>query len=112
MKSNLYNKDAEFVKNNGSDYFSFWLFRTHVLSVILQDNEAGVKEFSNLLDLYNTTFPAAFKNTTERKKIKKILTGRINTRKNEVVPNFKLKDIEGNLLTFNEFRGKYVLLDF
>jgi thiol-disulfide isomerase/thioredoxin len=112
LYSNLYNKDAEFVKNNGSDYYSFWLFRTQVLPGILQDNEAGVKEFSNLLDLYNTTFPAAFKNTTEGKRIIEILTGRINTRKNQVVPNFKLKDIEGNLIKFNEFRGKYILLDF
>jgi thiol-disulfide isomerase/thioredoxin len=110
--SALFAKYIDFIKINGTAYYSFWFFRTQIIPRYMNDRNANIADFTKLLSVYNTVFPYAFKTTIEGKKTKELLTGRINTRKNYPVPGFEIKDIEGNLIRLEDLQGKYVLIDF
>lgn len=106
------NKDIEFVKKNANEYFSFWWFRTQILPNTSMDGNTNVREFENLLNVYNKVFPSDFKSTAEGKKMEELLIGRINARINYAAPNFEMKDINGNNIRLRDFKDKYILFDF
>ena len=106
------NKDIEFVKKNGNEYFSFWWFRTQIVSTTFYDDNSTVLDFENLLNVYNKVFPSDLKSTAEGKKMEELLIGKINTRINYAAPNFEMKDINGNNIRLKDFKDKYILFDF
>jgi thiol-disulfide isomerase/thioredoxin len=105
-------KNLGFVKQHGNEYYSFWLFKTQILHKTFADENADKNDFKKLLNLFNSCFPVAFKESGEGKEIKKLLKGRIATQIDRPAPDFQTKDIEGNTIRLNDFKGKFVLLDF
>ena len=105
-------KNMDFVKLYGNEYYSFWLFKTQILTKTLSDENADRNDFKQLLNLFNRCFPVAFKESGEGKTIQQLLKDRIALQKGKAVPNFQIKDIKGNSIRLNDFKGKFVLLDF
>ena len=110
--SNLNRKDIEFIQKNGSDYFSFWWFKTQIIPGTTRNEDATVSEYKNLLSIYNTAFPYTYRSSVEGKRIKQLLSGKIEAQKNSSAPNFVTKDMSGNQIKLSDFKGKFVLLDF
>jgi thiol-disulfide isomerase/thioredoxin len=110
--NNLNRKDIEFIQKNGSDYFSFWWFKTQIVPNTTRNEDATVSEYKNLLSIYNTTFPYTYRSSVEGKRIKQLLSGKIEAQKNRSAPNFATKDMLGKQIRLSDFKGKYVLLDF
>jgi len=96
-------KTAEFVRNNGSLYYSFWLFRREVA---YYENIAA----DTLVKIFDTSFPSELKNSPEGLQIKTVLNGR-TLRKGREAPLFEIKDINGKLFSLKSLRGKYVLIN-
>jgi thiol-disulfide isomerase/thioredoxin len=105
-------KNMDFVKLYGTEYYSFWLFKTQILIKTLSDENADSNDFKQLLNLFIRSFPVAFKESGEGKNIQQLLKDRIDLQKDRAAPNFKIKDVEGNTIRLNDFKGKFVLLDF
>ena len=105
-------KDIDFIKKNGNEYFSFWWFKTQILTNTFMNENATTLDFKDLLNIYNTVFPSNFTGTPEGQKIKELLTARISTQVNSPAPNFETKDVKGNKIKLTDFKGRYVLLDF
>lgn len=109
---NLNRKDLEFIKNNINDYFSFWWFRSSIFPTSLTIADYDSTKLLDLLNTFQTVFPAKFTNSPEGKTIFKKIDGRLTVRKNYTAPNFEVKDIDGKILKLNSLKGKYILLDF
>jgi thiol-disulfide isomerase/thioredoxin len=113
-------RNLEFIKQNANEYFSFWYFRTQIISVTAVYNKSGdLREYKKLLSFFRTVFPLSYKRSYEGRSIETLLkgkmnteTGRINTQINNPAPEFDVKDIKGRFIRLRNFRGKYVLLDF
>ncbi len=112
MGNKVNEKNLSFVKQHGNEYYSFWLFKTQILSKTFTDEKADINDFKQLLNLLNSCFPVAFRESVEGKKIKQLLKGRIATQKDRSAPDFQTKDIKGNMIRLNDLKGKFVLLDF
>ncbi|QZT39008.1 AhpC/TSA family protein [Halosquirtibacter xylanolyticus] len=71
----------------------------------------GQMEFSKMEEL-SKTFEKNFPNSP----VVKVLSERVAKEKKTAIgqkaPNFSVKDIDGNTITLDTFKGKYVLLDF
>ncbi len=109
----LNHKKIEFITNNPSLYYSFWLFRTSLMYIGsggIDSNYTGVNADS-LLRAYHSIFPDSFKNTTEGAEIARFLNGR-NIKKNTQAPDFTTKDIDGKTISLSNYRKKHVLLVF
>jgi thiol-disulfide isomerase/thioredoxin len=101
----LANTTIAFLKSMPMRYYSLWFFK-HEIS-----GERSIKADS-LLRFYNQFFPDSLKQTYEGKEIENNLKGRSSTKKGGEAPDFTEKDIDGNLVSLNKLRGKYILLDF
>lgn len=110
--NNINKSDIDFIKKNGDEYYSFWLFRTQVIPNTFINKNASIEDFKNLLNVYNTTFPSSYKENTVGKRIENLLKGKITVQTKKRAPDFRIKDIEGKSITIKDFKGKYVLLDF
>lgn len=99
-------KDLEFIRKYPDSYYSFWFFRRY-----LMQSDAATPD--SLLSIYNTIFPAAFKNSEEGNTIVKVLKGRIGVHKNGTAPDFTGKDSSGKMVALKDYLGKKnVLLVF
>lgn len=98
-------KELEFIKLNANQYYSLWAFSHEVLTI-------GRLRADSLLRFYQKVFPDSLKHTFEGNEIVKKLNGRINTKKGGEAPDFSVKDIKDNVVSLNDLRGKYILLDF
>jgi thiol-disulfide isomerase/thioredoxin len=102
----LCNKKLEFIKANRNLYFSFWLFRTQLVWV-------SFLRADSLLTFYNNIFPERFTKTMEGGEIVKLLKGRTLSKNSGLLaPDFTASDINGQMISLHDFRGKFVLLDF
>lgn len=110
--NNINKSDIDFIKKNGDEYYSFWWFRTQVIPNTFINKNASIEDFGNLLDVYNTAFPSAYKESAVGKRIEHLLTGKITVQTKTRAPDFKIKDIAGKSISIKDFKGKYVLLDF
>lgn len=107
LKDILYSeKQLEYVKKNGKDYYSFWIFRTQLVNAFIDTKP------KTLLTIFNAIFPEEFKKSVEGREILKKLNGRIITQKNNKAPDFDSKDIFGKVVSLKKYKGKFVLLDF
>ncbi len=107
MKVNrLLNKKLDFVKKNGSVYYSLWLFKTDLI------NTENITDADSLLKIFSKTFTSDLKSTYEGKQIETILRGKVNIAGNDYAPHFKSVNIHNEIVDLNNFKGKYVLLDF
>lgn len=107
MKYNvLLKKKLDFVKKNGSLYYSLWLFKTDIL------NSEIITDADSLLKIFSKTFTSDLKNTFEGKQIEIILGGRANIAGKNYAPYFKSVDIQNRTVDLNNFKGKFVLLNF
>lgn len=100
----LANKKAAFVKQNGELYYSFWLFRRELTPNTLLSADS-------LLSIFNTAFPADFKQSREGVEVEKVLRGR-NIKKGQEVSNFSVTDVNGEATKTSDYRGKYLLINF
>jgi thiol-disulfide isomerase/thioredoxin len=98
-------KGLEYIKENSNSFFSLWLFK-HDYSP--SQNLPAAK----LLAYFQKNFPDSLKQTFEGKEILKQLHGRINTRIGGEAPDFKIKDMDGKVISLQDLKVKYVLLDF
>ncbi|WP_169305705.1 TlpA family protein disulfide reductase [Sphingobacterium alkalisoli] len=108
----LFSKVHPLLSDNASNYFSFIYFTDHVgyATTFIKDDPAY---FSELLSYLNATFPSEFRSTEEGQALAQSLQVRINPiGLNKDAPDFTATSTEGDQLTLNNFKGKYVLLDF
>lgn len=99
----LMSKQIDFVKQNGSLYYPFWLFRRELINSLNADS---------LIKIFESSFTPELKNSFEGKEIETILKGRINTNKKHPAPYFKSFDINNKIVDLGDFKGKYVILNF
>ncbi len=103
---NVLNKELDFVRQNGTQYYSLWIFKNELIPS---------KDFisaDSLLKIFNVAFSQDLKNTYEGKQVESVLMGRINISDNDFADYFKSVDIENKIVDLKNFKGKYVLLDF
>ena len=98
-------KELEFIALNSNMYYSLWVFKNEIVP-------GSSLRADSLLRFYQQSFPDSLKQTYEGNEIMKRLKGRISTKKGGEAPDFRVKDINGNEVSLNGLRGKYVLLDF
>lgn len=98
-------KKLEFIALNANQYYSLYAFKTD----IAQGSDIRA---DSLLRFYQHVFPDSLKQTYEGNEIVKRLNGRINNKKGGEAPDFRVKDIKGNIVSLSDLLGKYVLLDF
>lgn len=101
----VWNKELEFITKYNNLYYSFWLFRNKIVPRLFTNTDS-------LLEIFNSIFPDSLKQSIEGKEILKVLSGRIQTRKNHIAPAFTTTDTKGVTLSLKGLRGKYVILDF
>lgn len=102
----LLNKELDYIRQNGSEYYSLWLFKNELLSM---DDFLSP---DSLLKVFDMTFTHDFKSAFEGKQIESILRGKVNIAGNNYAPYFKSVDIQDKIVDLNNFKGKYVLLSF
>lgn len=105
--------DMDWMKTYRNDYFSFWYFNNRVADVSGFDGDKA--HLQQQLDFYKNTFPTKFTNSVEGKWMIKKFEDRIHgipIKTGDDVPIFTLKTIDGKKINLNQFKGKYVLLDF
>jgi len=98
-------KALEFIALHANQYYSLWVFKNEIA-------QGSRLRADSLLNFYQQVFPDSLKQTYEGNEIVKRLNGRINNKKGGEAPDFRVKDIKGNIVSLNDLRGKYVLLDF
>jgi peroxiredoxin len=105
--------DMDWIKTYPNDYFSFWYFNNHIAEVSSFNSDKA--HLQKQLNFYKTVFPARFTNTIEGRWMIKKFEDRIHAipfKPADVVPVFAIKTIDGKKINLNQFKGKYVLLDF
>lgn len=98
-------KILDFIALNEDQYYSLLVFKNEIA-------QGSRLRADSLLHFYHHVFPDSLKHTFEGNEIVKVLNGRINTKIGGEAPDFNEKDIKGNIVSLNDLRGKYVLLDF
>ena len=97
-------KDFDYVLKNGDSYYAFVYFRRNLVNLLPPDS---------MLQVFNKTFPAKFKNSEEGKTLQKYWAGKIAVKLNNMPPNFSAQDINGTKVSLYSFRNKkFVLLTF
>jgi thiol-disulfide isomerase/thioredoxin len=96
-------KKIEFIRQNGSSYYSLWLFRSELINILSADT---------MLKIYESAFTGELKNSFEGKEIETILKGRIHIVKSNPAPYFKSFDINNKIVDLGDFKGKYIILNF
>ncbi|MEO6638654.1 MAG: TlpA disulfide reductase family protein [Ginsengibacter sp.] len=99
-------KELDFIRQNGQEYYSFWFFKNELMY------EKDFLSADTLLKVYNEAFSEEIKNSFEGKQVVSILKGRSNIAGNNYAPYFKSVDINNNIIDLENFKGKYVLLNF
>ena len=101
----LYDKKLmDFIKLNSNQYFSFWVFRMQIAT------SENINADSLLLFYQNVLYPK-YKNLLEANFTLEYLKGR-TIKINHLAPDFTTIDITGRKISLNQYRGKYVLLNF
>ena len=94
---------SEFIKKNPDSYIGI-LAAQRLLW--LKEGNAGF-----VLETFDLMTPR-IKKTVAGKKLKESLVSIISSSIGHVAPDFKRKDVNGNLISLSSFIGSYVLLDF
>jgi len=99
----LFEKNMDFISQNGGSYYSFWFFRRNLTypHYISPDS---------VLHFFNKTFPLTFINSEEGKTITTLLNNKLNAKKGGVAPNFDCIDIKGNKIKLTDYRNKKSIL--
>ena len=105
-RNKLLNKEIGFIKDNGDQYYAFWIFKNEVLSH--EDFLAP----DSLLRIFHDSFTQDLKNTFEGRAVESALAGRANIAGKSYAPYFKTVDIQNKPVDLKDFKGKYVLLNF
>lgn len=103
LMKNLVRKELEYIMINLDSYYSFYSFRSDVVS-------RGVLSPDTLLLAFNN-FPDKFRYTDEGNYLHEFIIGRQSFKNREV--DFQTKDINSKKIELSQFKGKnYVLLHF
>ena len=101
----LYDKKLmDFIELNSNQYFSFWVFRMQIAT-------SESTNADSLLLFYQKVLYPKYKNLFEANYTMEYLNGRA-LKINSSAPEFTTTDITGRKISLNQFRGKYVLLNF
>ena len=106
IRKNLMNKQLDFIKQNKNLYYCFLVFKNIIAPNTFMNADS-------LLQFYKFTFPDSFKKTSQGKEVMEILYGRkLATSENMKAPNFNATDIHGNKIQLQNYKDKYVLINF
>lgn len=98
-------KKIAFVRENPSNYWSFYTFRDDILY-------GDIVSVDSLLNIFNL-FPVDFKYTDEGNAVNGVIHNKPGARRGEFATDFLRKDIHQQQVRLSAFRGKkYVLLHF
>lgn len=101
------------IRKNPDNFFSFWYFRNQIIESSLSLSTTDTSYLKGLLLYFQSVFPSEYTESIEGKAIIQQLEGYIHPLQTKVVaPEFFMKDIDGRGIDLNDFRGKYVLIDF
>lgn len=93
---------TDFVKTNKNGFAGVY---------VLNGVGKSSMDIDRLEDILNT-LPPKMQKTTEGKKLAAYILGVRNSQVGAVVNNFKLNDPNGKTISFDQFKGKYVWIDF
>ncbi len=102
----LLSKEFEFIRQNGKQYYSLWLFKNDILP-----NEDFISPDS-LLKAFNRIFIADLRNSFDGKQIEFILRAKTTIAGKNYALYFKSVDIHNKIIDLNNYKGKYVLISF
>lgn len=107
------NRAIQFLKNYRNDYFSFWVFKVQILAPSLVFMSTDTTYMRSLLLSFYATFPDVFTKSYEGIKVVEKLEGLIKAQEaNLLALSFSMNDSLGKKIDLNDFKGKYILLDF
>lgn len=101
----VYEKDLKYILDNKHSYYAFSFFRRNFVNVKRLTGDSIL----SILD----EFPTHFKNSVEGDVIRRLVNGWSTVKLDGRAPEFKSRDIAGNLVSLKELTNKgYVLLNF
>ncbi|MCL2683070.1 MAG: AhpC/TSA family protein [Bacteroidales bacterium] len=101
IQSRMANRQENFIKNNPNSVYAAYLFSLQLLRKTVDEIEEVFNRFTP--EVQRSAFGEQIRTYLET--AKKVAPG-------AVAPNFRQKDIDGNIVTLEQFRGKYVMLMF
>ncbi|MDR0438118.1 MAG: redoxin domain-containing protein, partial [Bacteroidales bacterium] len=90
-----------FIENNKNSVYAAFLFSQNLLDKSVEEIEAGFEKFTK--QVQNSVFG---------EQIRKYIETARSVAPGAVAPNFTQEDINGNIITLEQFRGEYVMLVF
>ncbi len=105
LEDNSRKKQFEFIKRNSNLYYCLWLFKFNYVDSKYYEND-------KLLQVFNRKFKKFYQGYVEANQIEEILLTRKNILIGKVTPKYSAKDYIGNLISSEDLKGKYVLINF
>jgi len=115
LTKQLAEKDISYIRDHLQDYFSFWYFRRQVVAPALSLSKYDLPYLHHLLQVFLSSFPVEYVNSKEGKYLSETLKFYSNPPTvdiGDIAPNFILRSQNEQSIELNDYRGKYVLLDF
>jgi len=110
---NLSKRDIEFLRLHSQQYFSFFYFKHQIVSPATSFRYQGKEYIKFLLQTFNSIFPSKYTKSIEGKTLIKDLENKINPLAiNSKAPSFAGKDINGNYVSLESYKGKFLLINF
>tara|TARA_B100001063_G_scaffold73420_1_gene67572 strand:- start:243 stop:1286 length:1044 start_codon:yes stop_codon:yes gene_type:complete len=103
FEKNGYKRDIEYIKQNPQSFTSLKL-----LYELFQLKSLPKKELTKIFNSQD----GKYKNSQFAIEIKEMIANNFEAKKGVMFPNFKLFDKNGNIITLNDFKGKYLLIEF
>lgn len=105
-------KSSVYIKKHNNNYFYFWYFidQYYEGSKIMFAKDTSLR--LTIRDSLISIFPKKFISSFEGEKILQEIEVFLRPKINIPTPLFKVNDIDGNIIDINQYKGKYVLLDF
>ena len=105
-------KSSVYIKMHKDNYFYFWYFIDQYYKgakiIFPKDTSLRLAIRDSLVSIFPKKIVSSFEGNKILQEIEVFLRPKINI----ASPLFKVNDISGNIIDINQFKGKYVLLDF
>ena len=98
-----YQRNIEYVKQNPGSFMSLY-----ILYKLFKLKSFPKKELTQIFN----SLDDKYKNSQFALRIKEIIANDFIAKKGVMFPNFKLLDKDDNIITLDDFKGKYVLIEF
>lgn len=98
-------KEFEYIMRHADQYYAFHRFGQGF-------EQSAIRPVDTMIAIFNRIFPDRFKNSWEGKEIMQYMLIRKLREQEHVAPDFTAKDIHGNTVSLQQFRDRFVMINF